>query len=99
MIMRSEAGPLGQRAFDWALRIGMARARADRPSAGLKIAHRIADLLVLGNLRRMLGFANARRVTSGAAPISPELIDWFDAIGVPLVEGFGMTETSGVATV
>ena len=54
---------------------------------------------MLRNLRRMLGFANARRVTSGAAPISPELIDWFAAIGVPLVEGFGMTETAGVATV
>ena len=99
MIMRSEAGPLGQHAFDWAMRIGTAHARAQSPGIGLRLAHWIADITVLGNLRRMLGFANARRVTSGAAPISPELIEWFGALGIPLVEGFGMTETSGVATV
>ena len=99
MILRSEAGPLGGRAFDWALRVGGAYARSDRPSPALRLQHWLAEITVLANLRRMLGFANARRVTSGAAPISPELIDWFAAIGVPLVEGFGMTETAGVATV
>lgn len=99
MILRSEAGPIGAKAFDWALYVGNRYAKADKPSLGLRAAHWLAEVTVLRNLRRMLGFANARRVTSGAAPISPELIDWFDAIGVPLVEGFGMTETGGVATV
>ena len=99
MIMRSEAGPVGARAFDWALRVGARRAGAARPSPWLRLQHGLADLLVLGNLRRMLGLSKARRVTSGAAPISPELIGWFAAIGVPLVEGFGMTETAGVATI
>ena len=103
MIMRSEAGRIGGFAFDWALRVGTARARARAEGRGLsgwlRAQHAVADLLVLGNLRRMLGLDNARRVTSGAAPISPELIDWFAAIGVPLIEGYGMTETTGVATV
>nr|WP_298497148.1 long-chain fatty acid--CoA ligase [uncultured Maritimibacter sp.] len=99
MIMRADAGPVGRRAFDWALAIGDRHARAERPGLGLRLAHKIADVLVLANLRRMLGFANARRVTSGAAPISPDLIRWFAALGVPLVEGYGMTETGGVATV
>lgn len=98
-ILRSEAGAIGGWAFDAALAIGHRFAAAERPSPGLRLAHWMAEIAVLRNLRRMLGFANARRVTSGAAPISPELIDWFDAIGVPLVEGFGMTETSGVATI
>lgn len=99
MILRSEAGPIGARAFDWALAVGDRYARADAPGPGLRLAHAIADVTVLANLRRMLGLANARRVTSGAAPISPDLINWFAALGVPLIEGYGMTETSGLATV
>ncbi|MBV7380761.1 AMP-dependent synthetase/ligase [Maritimibacter dapengensis] len=99
MILRSEAGPIGSKAFDLAMLLGNRYAKADNPGLGLKLGKLVAEFAVLRNLRRMLGFANARRVTSGAAPISPELIEWFDAIGVPLVEGFGMTETGGVATV
>jgi long-chain acyl-CoA synthetase len=99
MIMRAEAGPVGARSFDLALYLGNRYAQAENPTLGQKLGKVVAEILVLRNLRRMLGFANARRVTSGAAPISPELIDWFAAIGVPLVEGFGMTETAGVATV
>lgn len=98
-IMRSETGAVSGKAFDMALAVGRQYANTERPGLGLRLAHWLADVTVLRNLRRMLGFANARRVTSGAAPISPELIDWFAAIGVPLVEGYGMTETSGVATV
>ena len=98
-ILRSEAGAIGGWAFDAALAVGRRYAKAENPSLGLSLAHWLAEIAVLRNLRRMLGFANARRVTSGAAPISPELIDWFAAIGVPLVEGYGMTETSGVATI
>ncbi|OWU70924.1 fatty-acid--CoA ligase [Phaeobacter sp. 22II1-1F12B] len=98
-IMRADAGPFSGRAFDWALAVGDRYARAENPGLGLRLTHAIADLTILSNLRRMLGFANARRVTSGAAPISPELIHWFAALGVPLIEGYGMTETGGVATI
>ncbi|MBV7407819.1 long-chain fatty acid--CoA ligase [Maritimibacter sp. DP1N21-5] len=99
MILRSEAGPIGRRALDWAMSVGDRAARTDTRGLGLRLQHALANVLVLSNLRRMLGFANARRVTSGAAPISPDLIHWFGALGVPLVEGYGMTETGGVATV
>ncbi|WP_238366053.1 AMP-dependent synthetase/ligase [Mesobacterium pallidum] len=102
MILRAEAGVVGRAAFDWALSVGdrVAKARDDgkSPGAGLALQHWVADHFVLSNLRRMIGFDNARRVTSGAAPISPELIRWFAALGVPLAEGYGMTETAGVAT-
>ena len=57
------------------------------------------DFLVLGNLRRMIGMDRLRRGASGAAPISPELLSWFWAIGVPVLEGFGQTESAGVATI
>ncbi len=90
MILRSEAGPVGAWAFDRALAIGARHAAAEAPGAGLRLAHWVADVTVLSNLRRMLGLGKARRVTSGAAPISPELIHWFAALGVPLIEGYGM---------
>ncbi len=54
---------------------------------------------MLANLRRMIGMDRLRRGTTGAAPISPELLRWFWAIGIPLYEGFGQTECSGVASV
>ena len=44
----------------------------------------------------MLGLDRNRRGLTGAAPISPELLRWYHAIGVPLYEGWGMSETSGV---
>ncbi len=47
------------------------------------------------NLRRMLGLDRLRQGTSGAAPISPDLLMWYRAIGVPLLEGYGMTENAG----
>ena len=102
-IMRSEAGWIGGLAFDWAMGVGrrVAAAREDgrAPGPALRLQLALADLLALANIRRMLGLARARRVTSGAAPISPDLIRWFAALGVPLIEGYGMTETSGVATI
>ncbi|WP_231867834.1 AMP-binding protein, partial [Alcanivorax sp. HI0007] len=42
--------------------------------------------------------ARLRRGTTGAAPISPDLIRWFQSLGVPLYEGYGMTETTGVVS-
>ena len=98
MIMRSDAGPLGRWALDWAIGTGMRYSQTDSPSLTLKLSHWLAQVTVLGNLRRMLGLANARRVATGGAPTSVDLIRWFGAIGVPMVEAFGMTETSGLTT-
>ena len=101
-LMRSDAGRFAGFVFDWALKTGAAHASVveagQTPGAGLSLRYRLADLLVLSNLRRMLGLARARQCTTGAAPISPELIRWFNAIGVPLIEGWGLTECSGVGT-
>ncbi|TCK04308.1 AMP-dependent synthetase/ligase [Marinobacterium mangrovicola] len=97
-IMRSDAGPIGVRAYDWAFNTGMRYSQAENPSVGLRLANQLAQWTVLGNLRRMLGLANARRVATGGAPSSPDLIRWYGALGVPMVEAFGMTETGGIAT-
>lgn len=92
MIMRAEASRLGGWAFDAALFLGRRHASATRPSLGLRLAYWLAQATVLHNLRRMMGLANARRVTSGAAPISPELINWFGAVGIPLTAGRGLRD-------
>ncbi|WP_170339218.1 AMP-dependent synthetase/ligase [Ruegeria arenilitoris] len=102
LIMAQEATPAGRAAFGMALKAGMKR--AEYILQGKPVPPAVAanfwlwDRLVLRNLRRMLGMDRLRRGGSGAAPISPELLKWYWAIGVPLVEGFGMTETSGIAT-
>ncbi|MEL7274091.1 MAG: long-chain fatty acid--CoA ligase [Pseudomonadota bacterium] len=67
--------------------------------ASVSIAYRFWDFAVLRNIRRMLGMDRLRRGGSGAAPISPELLHWFRSIGVPVLEGYGMTESAGVMAI
>lgn len=98
MILRTEAGFVGGLAFDWALGVGRKYAASERPLPLLRLSWALAQFTVLGNLRRMVGLANCRRASTGGAPCSPDLIRWYQSIGVPMIEAFGMTETSGVAT-
>ena len=97
-----EAGKLQQLAYAWALGIGRRVADAvlaRQPlSLGLKLRYELANVLVLGNVRRLLGIHRARALLSGAAPISPELIRWYLSLGVPMLEGWGMTETCAYGT-
>lgn len=96
MDQRREATAFGRWAFDRALRAGQARNAAARPGPWLRLRHAFWDVLVLKNLRDLIGMRRIRRATTGAAPIAPELIEWFQAIGVPLYEGYGMTETTAI---
>jgi len=101
-IMRGEATALGRWFLDRAIAAGLERGdRLEKGEAvppGLALRYRLWDLLVLRNLRRMLGFDRLRRGSTGAAPIAPDIIRWYGAIGVLLLEGYGMTESSGVAS-
>ena len=103
LILAQEATPLGRWAYHRAIKAGMARAGymvENKPvPAMVELRFKLWDRLALRNLRRMLGLDKMRRGGTGAAPISPELLKWFWAIGVPLVEGYGMTETAGLATI
>jgi len=102
-IMRKEATGFGRWMFDKAIECGTDRAKyavvGDEVPANIELQFKIWDFLVLGNLRRMIGLGKIRRATTGAAPISPDLLEWFWAIGVPIFEGYGQTECAGVATV
>ncbi|HZP37078.1 MAG TPA: AMP-binding protein [Methylomirabilota bacterium] len=97
-----DATALGRFAYERAIAIG--QAVADRRIAGrpvpwhLRLAHRIADFLVLDNIKRSMGLHRARGAATGAAPIAPELIRWYMALGLNMVEVYGQTENTGLAT-
>ncbi len=55
--------------------------------------------LVLYHLKRQLGLERIRYAMCGAAPASPELFDYYNALGVPLREGYGQTESTGVIAI
>ncbi|MCX7140121.1 MAG: long-chain fatty acid--CoA ligase [Proteobacteria bacterium] len=65
---------------------------------GLRFLHWLARALVLDNVRKLIGIHRSRRLFTGAAPISPDLVRWYMALGVPMLEVWGQTECCGVAT-
>jgi len=97
-----EATLLGKLAYRWAIGIGMRMAErriAGRaPSLGLRVLYRVADVLVLDNLKRSIGMHRARAAATGAAPIAPDLIKWYLALGIDMREVYGQTENCGLAT-
>ncbi|HSV53661.1 MAG TPA: AMP-binding protein [Burkholderiaceae bacterium] len=102
MISLKEASPLQQAAYAWS--IGVGSKIADKVLAGepvdafLKFKFTIARWLALNNVRKLIGIHRARACYTGAAPISADLIRWYLALGVPMLEVWGMTETCGAAT-
>jgi long-chain acyl-CoA synthetase len=75
---------------------------ADRPRrtwTGVQTAHyAFWHALVFRALCNFLGLRECRRAMSGAAPVSPDLLRFFRILGVQITEGYGMTETAGIAT-
>jgi long-chain acyl-CoA synthetase len=65
----------------------------------LKLAYLAAYLIVFRKLKERLGFDRVKLAISGAAPISPDVLKFFNAIGLPLIEGYGQTEGTAVTTV
>ncbi|MBX3658493.1 MAG: AMP-binding protein [Ramlibacter sp.] len=102
MIALKEASPLQQAAYAWS--IGVGTQIADRVLAGqpvdglLRFKFTLARWLTLNNVRKLIGIHRARFCVTGAAPISPELVKWYLALGVPMLEVWGMTETCGAST-
>jgi long-chain acyl-CoA synthetase len=65
----------------------------------LELAYHLAHLAVFRKLKERLGFDRMRIAYSGAAPISPDVLHFFQSIGVNLIEGYGQTEGTGVTCV
>ncbi|MEI8155814.1 MAG: long-chain fatty acid--CoA ligase [Burkholderiales bacterium] len=102
MISLKEAGFIQQAAYAWG--IGVGTTIAERVLAGqsvsswLKMQFTLAQWLVLNNVRKLIGIHRARFLVTGAAPISPDLVRWYMALGLPMLEVWGMTETCGAST-
>ena len=62
----------------------------------LALAYHLAYFIVFRKLKERLGFDRVRLGVSGAAPISHEILKFFQSIGIPIREGYGMTETTGI---
>lgn len=102
MIGLKEASRLQQAAYAWAIAVGTRIAdlvMAGQPvGGGLRLQFRLARWIALNNVRKLIGIHRARFLVTGAAPISPELVKWYLALGVPMLEVWGMTETCGAST-
>jgi len=102
MISLKEAGRVQQMAYAWGIGVGTRIADlvlAGQPVSGwLKLQFTLAQWLVLNNVRKLIGIHRARFLVTGAAPISPDLVRWYLALGVPMLEVWGMTETCGAST-
>jgi long-chain acyl-CoA synthetase len=97
-----KAGGIQKRIFWWAIGVGKKVREIERqgrqPGPLLKAQHALADRAVLANIRNLFGGQIVEAV-SGAAPINPEILRFFDAAGILVLEGWGMTETSTAATI
>ena len=102
MITLKESGRVQQLAYGWSIGVGTEiadRVLAKQPvSAWLKLKFMLARGLALNNVRQLIGIQRARYLVTGAAPISPELVKWYLALGVPMLEVWGMTESCGAST-
>jgi long-chain acyl-CoA synthetase len=97
-----KAGRMKKLVFNWAIGVGKKvreRERAGKPVGWLlRRQYEIADRQILSKIRDLFG-GRIRNCVTGAAPINPEILRFFDAAGVLILEGWGMTETSTAATV
>lgn len=98
----TSAKPVPRALFQWAIGVGRETfpyVSVGRPlPTGLAIRHRIADKLVLSKVRKRLGLENASTVQSGGAAVGSEVQTFFTALGLPLIEGYGLTEVSPALT-
>jgi len=95
-------GGLKAKIFDWAIGVGIkaSRIRQERKPVPklLSIQLALADKLVFKTIRERLG-GRIRFFVSGSAQLSREVAEWFDAVGMTILEGYGLTESSAAASV
>ena len=95
------AGGVKLKLFWWAVGVGREvhrrKQRGGRPGLVLEAQHAVADRLVLHKIRDLFGGRIALAIT-GAAPVEEQILSFFFAAGVPVLEGYGMTETAAAVT-
>ena len=98
--MAAEQGLLTKTMFRWALGVGRkmseARQAGRKPSLPSTLAYRVADRLVLSTIRERFG-GRLRFFVSAAAALDRDVAQWFDAVGIVVLEGYGLTETAAAS--
>ena len=103
IIEAAESGSLlKRRLFFWALEKGKqaleVEANGEEPSPGLRISRAVADRLVFSKVRAKFGGV-VKRCICAAAPVSKDILEFFLALGIPVFEGWGMTETTAPGSI
>ena len=83
---------------DLGRRVVEAHERGETPPRPVLGAYRVLDRVVGEQIRREMGLDQARLAVSAAAPIHPDLIEWFHAVGLPILQIYGQTESCGPTT-
>jgi long-chain acyl-CoA synthetase len=100
--LAEEEGWAKQKIFAWAFSVGGKvadlRRRGAEPGVLLKAQHAVADRLVFSRIKERMG-GRIRIFCSGSAALSPDVARWFEAAGLVLLEGYGLTETSAATTI
>ncbi len=100
VLRMADATALKRAAYATAVRIGSRYNETSlakrQPSLLLRLAYGLAYFAVFRKLKERLGFDRVRLGFSGAAPISHNILKYFQSIGIPIREGYGMTETTGI---
>ncbi|MGX7728652.1 AMP-dependent synthetase/ligase [Rhodococcus sp. 2H158] len=98
--MIAEEGGAKKKIFDWALGVGLrvsqARQEDRAPSRLDRLRYRLADRLVFSTIKERFG-GRLRFFVSAAAPLDRAVAQWFDAAGIIILEGYGLTETSAAS--
>lgn len=95
---QASASPVRERIFNWAVEVARAYQRSDRPGSWLSLKHSVADRLVYSKVREALG-GELEFMISGGGSLSPDLCSLYHGMGIPVLEGYGLTETSPVISV
>ena len=97
----AEATGARRRLIEWAMRVGRResalRQQGNSVPVTLALQHRLADRLVYSKVKERLG-GRLRHPISGGAPLAKEIAEFFDAIGICIYEGYGLTECTTAAT-
>jgi long-chain acyl-CoA synthetase len=89
---------IAARAVETGLEVVRRTQRGEAVPLALRARHALLDRLVLAKVRRAIGLDRCRFASSAASPLAVDVAEFFAALGLPLVEVYGMTETTGVAT-
>jgi long-chain acyl-CoA synthetase len=96
---RRAGNGLKRKIFDWAVHVGAKHkaeiARGETPNS---LAWKVANRLVFDKIRQGFG-GRSRAYFSGGAPLGKDMAEWFCSVGIPIMEGYGLTETSPTLSV